>query len=83
MSQRNVELFIGRLLTDVELRRRFAGAPLETVSEFCEQGWELNRGEMDALAQLDMRLWCQAAASLPSRLQRCSLCSGKPKDPAS
>ena len=83
MSQRNVELFIGRLLTDVELRRRIAGAPRETVSEFCEQGWELNRGEMDALAQLDMRLWCQAAASLPSRLQRCSLCGGKPKDPAS
>ena len=83
MSQRNVELFIGRLLTDVELRRRFAGAPLETVSEFCEQGWELNRGEMDALAQLDMRLWCQAAASLPSRLQRCSLCGSKPKDKAS
>jgi hypothetical protein len=83
MSQRNVELFIGRLLTDVELRRRFAGAPLETVSEFCEQGWELYRAEMDALAQIDLRLWCQAAASLPSRLQRCSLCGGKPKDKAS
>jgi hypothetical protein len=83
MSQRNVELFMGRLLTDAELRRRFARAPLEIVGEFCEQGWELSRGEMDALAQLDMRLWCQAAASLPSRLQRCSLCAGKSRDPAS
>ena len=83
MSQRNVELFIGRLLTDAELRRRFAAAPLHIVQEFCEQGWELNRGEVDALAQLDMRLWCQAAASLPSRLQRCSLCGGKSRDPVS
>jgi hypothetical protein len=83
MSQRNVELFMGRLLTDAELRRRFAHAPLEIVSEFCEQGWELNPGERDALAQLDMRLWCQAAASLPSRLQRCSLCAGSSRDPVS
>jgi hypothetical protein len=30
MSQRNVELLLGRLLTDEELRRSFARAPFET-----------------------------------------------------
>ncbi|HKO91520.1 MAG TPA: Os1348 family NHLP clan protein [Polyangiaceae bacterium] len=82
MSQRNVELFIGRLLTDAELRRRFQGAPRGTIIDFCEQGWELSRGEVDALAELDVRVWCLAAAGLPSRLQRCSLCSGKEREPS-
>jgi hypothetical protein len=77
MSQRNVELFIGRLLTDAELRHRFSSAPRTIIDEFCEQGWELNKGEMDALTELDVRLWCVAAAGLPSRLQRCSLCAEK------
>jgi hypothetical protein len=83
MSQRNVELFIGRLLTDSELRRRFSSAPQITIAEFCEQGWELNKGEMDALTELDVRLWCVAAAALPSRLQRCSLCDDKRREPPS
>jgi hypothetical protein len=73
MSQRNVELFIGRLLTDAELRRRFIHCPLGVVHEFCDQGWELNRGEINALIETDARLWFLAAAGLPSRLLRCSL----------
>lgn len=83
MSQRNVELFIGRLLTDAELRRRFSSEPRTTIEQFCEQGWELNRGEVDALSELDVRFWCVAAAGLPSRLQRCSLCSDKQRGPVS
>lgn len=77
MSQRNVELFIGRLLTDAELRQRFIDAPEHTVADFREQGWELTRGEVDALLETDARLWFLAAAGLPSRLQRCSLKSDK------
>jgi hypothetical protein len=83
MSQRNVELFIGRLLTDAELRQRFSSAPSVIIAEFCQQGWELNQGEMDALSELDVRLWCVAAAGLPSRLQRCSLCADKRRCPPS
>jgi hypothetical protein len=82
MSQRNVELFIGRLLTDAELRQRFKGAALETITDFCQQGWELSRSEMEALSELDVRVWCLAAASLPSRLQRCSLCPTKDREPS-
>jgi hypothetical protein len=74
MSQRNVELLIGRLVTDEDLRRRFARAPFEALAEFVEQGWELTRGEIDALVQVDITLWSRAAARLPSRLQRVRLC---------
>jgi hypothetical protein len=73
MSQRNVELFIGRLMTDSELRRRFMAAPHSAIEDFCEQGWELSRGESEALVAMDVKLWFLAAAGLPSRLQRCSL----------
>lgn len=73
MSQRNVELLIGRLLTDEELRHRFSQAPFETLAALADQGWELTRGEIDALVETDAHLWGRVAAKLPSRLQRCSL----------
>jgi hypothetical protein len=73
MSQRNVELLIGRLLTDADLRRRFDSCPRAVVADFCEQGWELSPGEIEALARVDAKLWFIAAAGLPSRLQRCRL----------
>jgi hypothetical protein len=80
MSQRNVELFIGRMLTDEDLRQRFARAPQRALSEYCEQGWELTRAEVDALLETDVRFWSLAAATLPSRLRRCCLCPDKKRD---
>jgi len=77
MSQRNVELFIGRLMTDTELRKRFLESPRSTLADYCEQGWELSRGELQALLDTDVRLWFIAAAGLPSRLKRCSMRSDK------
>jgi hypothetical protein len=77
MSQRNVEILIGRLLTDEELRARFLQAPFDTLTAFSEQGLELTRGEIDALVQTDVQLWGRVAAKLPSRLQRCSLQTGE------
>jgi hypothetical protein len=73
MSQRNVQLLIGRLVTDEELRCRFLRAPFETLSELSEHGWELTSGEIEALVQTDAHLWTAVAAKLPSRLQRCDL----------
>ena len=49
MSQRNVELLIGRLLTDEEMRRRFMRKPGGALEDFCRQGWELSQGEIEAL----------------------------------
>ena len=73
MSQRNVELVIGRLVTDEDLRTRFARAPLETLQSFSERGYELSGGEIAALLDADIGLWARVAARLPSRLQRCPL----------
>ena len=80
MSQRNVQVLIGRLLTDEELRQQFVRAPLETLQELCDRGCELSRGEIDALVGTDARLWSAVAAKLPSRLQRCSLRSTAPDE---
>jgi hypothetical protein len=73
MSQRNVELLIGRLLTDEEMRRQFMRQPAGAIEEFCRQGWELSVGEIEALATTDARMWSELASRIPSRLQRCSL----------
>jgi hypothetical protein len=77
MSQRNVQLVIGQLVTDDELRRSFVRAPLETLREWSERGWDLTSGEIDALLQTDPQLWGRIALKLPSRLQRCSLAATK------
>lgn len=73
MSQRTVELVIGRLLTDEELRLRFAHDPIATLADFCERGFELTRGEIDALLQIDASVWTQTAERIHPRLQRSSL----------
>ena len=76
MSQRNVELLIGRLLTDDDLRRQFVRNPVEVVGAFRQQGWELTDGETAALADTDARTWTALASCIPSRLRRCSLRTG-------
>lgn len=73
MSQRNVQLVIGRLVTDEDLRQRFLRAPAETLDDLSERGCELSRGEKDALLEIDTQLWTRIAAKLPSRLQLCTL----------
>ena len=73
MSQRTVELVIGRLLTDEELRLRFTHEPLATLADFCERGFDLTRGEIDALLQIEATVWGQTAERIHPRLQRSSL----------
>jgi hypothetical protein len=52
MSQKTVQLVIG-LVTDEELRVRFAERPLQTVTELREQDFELTGDETDALVRSD------------------------------
>ena len=73
MSQRNVEILIGRLLTDEDLRRRFTREAATTLDDFCRQGWELSRCEIDALLSQEASMWNEMARRIPSKLQRCSL----------
>ena len=73
MSQKTVQLVIGRLLTDEDLRLRFVERPLETLTEVREQGFELTNDEIDALARSDPKIWPSMARLIHPRLQRCSL----------
>jgi len=68
-----VQLVIGRLVTDEELRVRFAERPLETVTELREQDFELTGDEIDALVRSDPDVWPSTARRIHPRLQRCSL----------
>jgi len=73
MSQKTVQLIIGKLLTDEEYRLRFVREPLEALVALRDRGFELTQGEIDALARTDRTVWSEAAARLDPQLQRCSL----------
>jgi hypothetical protein len=73
MSQKTVQLVMGRLLTDEDLRFRFVERPRETLSELREQGYELTADEIDALVRSDPGMWPSMARRIHPRLQRCSL----------
>jgi hypothetical protein len=73
MSQKTVQLVIGRLVTDEDLRARFVERPRETLGELREQGFELTDDEIDALARSDTKMWPAIARRIHPRLQRCSL----------
>jgi hypothetical protein len=72
MSQRNVQLLIGQIVTDEELRRRFRAAPAETLAAIRDQGFELTRLEVQALIDTQSGMWETAAKAIDPRLQRCS-----------
>src|SRR4030095_6770356 len=73
MSQKTVQLVIGWLLTDEELRVRFTERPRETLTELRRQGYELTEGEMDALLLCDPTMWMATAQKIHPNLRRASL----------
>ena len=73
MSQKAVQLLIGQIVTDEELRRRFVHEPRETLAALRDRGIELTTGEIDALVETDTQLWSLMAKRIHPRLQRCCL----------
>ena len=73
MSQRLIELLIGRLITDERFRAEFLGDPETTLQGLCERGLELSRTEMAALINTDPELWSRTADAIDPRLQKASL----------
>jgi hypothetical protein len=57
MSQAGVGTVIEKLLTDQNLRIRFALNQIETVAELCLRGVELTREEVDLFCWTNARLW--------------------------
>jgi hypothetical protein len=76
MGQRSVEILIGRLVTDEELRRRFLAEPRETIRLAQQGGLALTATEVDALLASPVVLWEILAAALDRRLQKASLKHG-------
>ena len=83
MSQKTVQLLIGQIVTDEELRSRFVSQPRETLTALRDQGVELTPGEIEALVDTDRQLWTSAAARIDPRLQRCCLGTSSLKEKSS
>jgi hypothetical protein len=57
MSRANVGMVIDKLLTDENLRLRFAVDPMETVAGLFLRGFDLTRNEIDLLCRTDAGVW--------------------------
>jgi hypothetical protein len=64
VTQRWIEIVIGKLVTDAALRRAFLQAPRETLLELVEQGMHLTHAEMAALVAVEARLWTATAGAI-------------------
>ena len=73
MSQRSVEIVIGKLVTDEEFRRRFESHRQETLLELTSAGMHLTPVELRALLDLDFGACRHFAKRLDERLQKVSL----------
>ena len=85
MSQKCVEIVIGRLATDEEARRRLRRSPERWLEELRAAGMQLTAVEAAALAGLDPAACERFARTIDPRLQRASLGpppAGAPSAPA-
>ena len=57
MSRSIVGMVIDKLLTDENLRIRFALDRVETVAQLCLRGFDLTRDEIDLLCRTDAGVW--------------------------
>ena len=57
MSRTIVGMAIEKLLTDEDLRIRFALDRMDAIAELCLRGFELTRDEIDLFSLTDARLW--------------------------
>ena len=77
MAQRNVEILIGRLITDEEFRSAFLVSPTTTLTRFIESGYDLTSLEIAALKATHRGVWLVAAEQIDPRLQKVSLGGAK------
>jgi DNA-binding CsgD family transcriptional regulator len=70
VSQRGVQLVIGKLLTDPDLRQRFEAQGGECLVGLREGEVDLNEIEMAAVVATDPRVWSTMAKGIDRGLQR-------------
>lgn len=81
MSQRSVEILLGKLVTDEEIRQRFRVDPEAVFAAVRAQGLELSAVEAEALRGLEAGALDGLAGALDPRLQKASLHSDPSADP--
>jgi hypothetical protein len=77
MSQRNVEVLLGRILTDDEFRRSFFPVRAASFELALAQGLELTPVERSALSTLRLRRFDFIAQSLDPRISRSGVANEK------
>jgi len=73
MSQKCVEVLIGRLVTDEKLRSRFLADRVGLLLSMREAGVDLNPAELDALLDMPVESWAVMAGQVHPRLQKIAL----------
>ena len=73
MSQRAVELMLGKLLTDDEFRRQFFQCPAMAFELLSLTGLTLTPVERDAISMLDPKSCAQFVRQLDPRLRKANL----------
>ena len=73
MSQRSVEIVIGRLASDESLRVRFLSDPTGTLGSLRDAGLDLNAVELEALLEMPPESWKVMAGWVHPRLQKIAL----------
>jgi hypothetical protein len=73
VSQRSVEIFVGRLVTDEDWRGRYRADPAAALAAFREEGHALSPVEDGALRTLDAGALARCAGTVDPRLQKASL----------
>jgi DNA-binding CsgD family transcriptional regulator len=68
MSKWGVQIVIGRLLTDETFRRQFEQCRRECLASVCGHGIDLDRTEIAALVEGDVRVWTDMASQIDRRL---------------
>jgi hypothetical protein len=73
MSQKTVQLIVGRLVTDEEFRLRFLENPRQALDALRDRGFDLTNGEIEALLRTDRSIWIDVSSRLDPQLQQCRL----------
>jgi hypothetical protein len=73
MTQRSIEMVVGRLVTDEEFRESYLRNPPRMLTELLERGLHLTHAEIAALIATDPELWRTAASKIDSRLRKAAL----------
>jgi hypothetical protein len=75
VSQRSVEILVGRLITDEAFRDAFVMNPPVALQQFHDKGHELTPVEIEAVLTVPPGWWREIAAELDPRLQKANFAS--------